>query len=106
MLVNISVSKPAEGVMQAAYMTYNEQKLPLLTELLNGKKGSIVAIEPGTGEVLAFINNPDYDPNTMVGRDRANTFKSLLRDPQKPLYNRAVKGVYRSRTACWRMIAS
>ncbi|MEY3716438.1 MAG: hypothetical protein RL285_313 [Bacteroidota bacterium] len=63
-------------------------------ELLNGKKGSIVAIEPGTGEVLAFINNPDYDPNTMVGRDRANTFKTLLRDPQKPLYNRAVKGVY------------
>ncbi len=54
----------------------------------------VVAIEPGTGEVLAFINNPDYDPNTMVGRDRANTFKSLLRDPQKPLYNRAVKGVY------------
>jgi len=62
--------------------------------LLNGKKGSIVAIEPSTGEVLAFINNPDYDPNTMVGRDRAKTFKSLLTDPQKPLYNRAVKGVY------------
>jgi penicillin-binding protein 2 len=62
--------------------------------LLNGKKGSIVAIEPSTGEVLAFINNPDYDPNTMVGRERAKTFKSLLRDEQKPLYNRAVKGVY------------
>ena len=62
--------------------------------LLNGKKGSIVAIEPSTGEVLAFINNPDYDPNTMVGRERAKTFKTLLRDEQKPLYNRAVKGVY------------
>ena len=62
--------------------------------LLNGKKGSIVAIEPKTGEVLAFINNPDYDPNTMVGKERAGTFKALLRDPQKPLYNRAVKGVY------------
>jgi penicillin-binding protein 2 len=62
--------------------------------LLNGKKGSIVAIEPRTGEVIAFINNPDYDPNTMVGRERAKTFKSLLRDDQKPLYNRAVKGVY------------
>ena len=62
--------------------------------LLNGKKGSIVAIEPSTGEVLAFINNPDYDPNTMVGRERAKTFKTLLKDEQKPLYNRAVKGVY------------
>lgn len=62
--------------------------------LLNRKKGSIVAIEPKSGEVLAFINNPDYDPNTMVGRDRAKTFKTLLLDPQKPLYNRAVKGVY------------
>ncbi len=42
--INISVSKPAEGVMQAAYMTYNEQKLPLLTELLNGKKIASILI--------------------------------------------------------------
>lgn len=62
--------------------------------LLSGKKGSIVAIEPSTGEVLAFINYPDYDPNTMIGRHRAATFKNLLNDPQKALYNRAVKGTY------------
>ena len=42
--INISVSKPAEGVMQAAYMTHNEQKLPLLTELLNGKKIASILI--------------------------------------------------------------
>ena len=42
--INISVSKPAEGVIQAAYMTYNEQKLPLLTELLNGKKIASILI--------------------------------------------------------------
>ncbi len=62
--------------------------------LLEGKRGSIVAIEPQTGEVIAFVNFPDYDPNTLVGRSRANTFKYLLTDPVKPLYNRAVKGVY------------
>jgi len=63
-------------------------------QLIEGKKGSIVAIEPRTGEIIAFVNYPDYDPNTLVGRSRANTFKSLLTDPVKPLYNRAVKGVY------------
>ena len=62
--------------------------------LLNGKRGSIVAIEPTTGEILAFVNYPDYDPNTLVGRSRAESFKALLTDPVKPLYNRAVKGVY------------
>ncbi|PHX92437.1 MAG: hypothetical protein CK532_03080 [Flavobacteriales bacterium] len=62
--------------------------------LLNGKRGSIVAIEPKTGEVLVFINNPDYDQNTMIGKERSTTFKALLLDPQKPLYNRAVKGTY------------
>ena len=63
-------------------------------ELMQGKRGSIVAIEPSTGEVIVFVNYPDYDPNSLVGRQRAQTFKQLLVDPVKPLYNRAVKGVY------------
>lgn len=63
-------------------------------ELFKGKRGSIVAIEPSTGEVLVFVNKPDFDPNELVGKDRSKSFRRMLIDPKKPLYNRAVKGVY------------
>lgn len=62
--------------------------------LLDNKRGSIVAIEPSTGEVLALVNKPDYDPNLLVGDTRAKAFRQLLIDPRKPLYNRAIKGMY------------
>lgn len=62
--------------------------------LLNNKRGSVVAIEPATGEILALINKPDYDPNLLIGEYRDKAFRHLLIDPKKPLYNRAIKGVY------------
>lgn len=62
--------------------------------LLANKRGSIVAIEPATGEILALVNKPDYDPNLLVGDTRAKAFRQLLLDPKKPLYNRAIKGMY------------
>ena len=66
----------------------------LADSLMVGKRGSIVAIEPKTGEVLAFYNSPNYNPNLLVGQQRTDEFRNLLIDPKKPLYNRAVKGVY------------
>ena len=62
--------------------------------LFQGKRGSIVAIEPKTGEVLVFVNKPDFNPNELVGKERNKAFRKMLIDPKKPLYNRAVKGVY------------
>jgi penicillin-binding protein 2 len=63
-------------------------------ELLSNKIGSIVAIEPSTGEVLAIVNSPNYDPNLLVGQQRNKNFSSLLLDPRKPLFNRALKAPY------------
>lgn len=63
-------------------------------QLLSGKRGSIVAIEPSSGEVLTFVNKPDYNPNELIGQERGKAFRRMLIDPKKPLYNRAVKGVY------------
>lgn len=63
-------------------------------QLLANKTGSIVAIEPGTGEVLCLINNPNYDPNLLVGQQRNRNFSALLLDPSKPLFNRALKAPY------------
>jgi penicillin-binding protein 2 len=62
--------------------------------LMNNKKGGIVAIEPSTGEVLVMVSAPDYDPNLLVGRIRAQNFRSLSIDTLKPLFNRAIMAQY------------
>ena len=62
--------------------------------LMTGKKGSIVAIEPATGEVLCMVSSPTYDPRMTVGRQRGKNHLLLSRDPDKPLLNRAIMGQY------------
>lgn len=70
-------------------------KLQALGErLLEGKIGSIVAIEPSTGEVLCMVSSPTYDPRTVTGRKRGKMHKLLSRNPWKPLLNRSVMGQY------------
>ncbi len=70
-------------------------QLQILGEkLLNGKVGSVVAIEPKTGEILAMVSNPTYNPTLLVGRNRSKGYKMLLNDPLKPLLNRAVQAEY------------
>lgn len=64
-------------------------------KLMQNKKGSIVAIDPQTGEILAIITSPTYDPNLMVGRARAKNFAALMMDTLSvPLYNRATMASY------------
>ena len=63
-------------------------------QLTQGKIGAIVAIEPATGEVLALVTSPNYDPSLLVGRERGKNYSMLVSDPQKPLYDRSVQGAY------------
>lgn len=63
-------------------------------ELLTNKKGSIVAIEPSSGEILALCNGPTYDPNLLTGGSRNKYYPKLLLNKNKPLYNRAIQGLY------------
>ncbi len=63
-------------------------------QLMQGKIGAIVAIEPATGEVLALVTSPNYDPSLLVGRERGKNYSMLVSDPQKPLYDRSVQGAY------------
>jgi penicillin-binding protein 2 len=62
--------------------------------LLEGKIGSIVAIEPATGEVLCMVSSPTYDPRIMVGRKRGKNHLALSKDVWKPLLNRSIMGQY------------
>ncbi len=58
--------------------------------LMQNKTGGIVAIEPSTGEILALISAPTFDPNMLVGRVRSSNYNQLLNDTLKPLFNRAL----------------
>jgi penicillin-binding protein 2 len=73
--------------LDAKLQKYGEQ-------LMQNKVGAIVAIEPSTGEILACISNPSYDPNLLVGRARTKNYAKLLFDPVKPLFNRALMAYY------------
>ena len=66
----------------------------LAERLLEGKRGAIVAIEPGTGEILCMASSPTYDPRSMVGRERGKSHKRLTNEAGKPLLNRAIMGQY------------
>ena len=102
--------RDAQGRVQGSYLNGAHDRLPVpgknLTlsidldlqalgeRLLEGKIGSVVAIEPATGEVLCMVSSPTYDPRVMVGRQRAQSQAELGRDPWKPLLNRAIMGQY------------
>lgn len=62
--------------------------------LMVNKIGAIVAIEPSTGEILAMVSSPTYKPSQLIGRERGKNYRSLTRDPQKPLFDRSLMGAY------------
>ncbi|MGM0550546.1 MAG: penicillin-binding protein 2 [Bacteroidota bacterium] len=63
-------------------------------KLMSNKIGSIVAIEPSTGEILSLVSSPDYDPALLVGRQRTQNYRKLQNDTLKPLFNRALMAQY------------
>lgn len=70
-------------------------QLQLLAEkLLSGKVGSVVAIEPSTGEILALVSSPNWNPKSLVGKSRSENYLRLLNDETKPIMNRATQALY------------
>jgi len=83
---------PVAGADIIATLDIDLQKVA--EELLQGKIGSVVAIEPATGEILAMASNPTWNPSLLVGRLRSEYYPKLLQDKTKPLLNRAISGQY------------
>lgn len=76
-------------------MSSLDKDLQVLGErLLKNKIGTVVAIEPSSGEILSFVSSPSYDPNMMVGRDKGNNYMKLLYDPFKPMFIRPIQAQY------------
>ena len=63
-------------------------------KLMRNKLGSVVAIEPSTGGILAMVSSPSYDPNLLRGSERSKNFSKLFADATLPLFNRAMKGSF------------
>lgn len=81
------VGKNITSTIDLELQRYGEQ-------LMNGKTGSVVAIEPKTGEILAMISAPFYNPNELTGAEFSTTYRRLNNDQFKPLFNRPIMATY------------
>jgi len=85
--------QPEEG--KNIHLTIDSELQKYGELLMQGKRGGIVAIEPETGEILALVAAPNYDPALMSGRDRSKNYSKLYNDSiSKPLYDRSLSGEY------------
>lgn len=76
------------------HLTIDIRLQQIAEQLLRGKIGSIVAIEPSTGEVLALASAPTWDPQIMIGKERSKNYIRLLHEKNRPLFNRATQATY------------
>jgi len=75
-------------------LTIDNELQKYAEQLMQNKKGSVVAIEPGTGEILALVSSPYYDPNLLIGRSRSPNFNRMYKDANKPLFDRSLLAEY------------
>lgn len=76
------------------YLTIDAQVQKIAEQSFGENNGALVAIEPETGAVIAFVSLPTYDPNLFVNGLDSKTFKALRDSPEQPLFNRALRGQY------------
>ena len=90
---NTVVKEPIAG--KSIVCTIDAELQQLAEELMKGKVGAVVAIEPSTGEILTMVSSPTFNPDELViGSERGNNYIKELNNPRKPLWNRAVKSRY------------
>jgi penicillin-binding protein 2 len=76
------------------YLSMDAKLQSLVEQTLGKRRGAVIAIEPATGAILAFVSTPTYDPNPFVNGIDTGSYDALLNDPDKPLINRALNGQY------------
>lgn len=88
---NDTIAKPGKDITITI-----DSKLQEYGELLmKNKRGGIIAIEPGSGEILALVSGPTYNPNLLVGRNRSDNFNKMLKDSiANPMFDRALQAMY------------
>ncbi len=84
--------KPVPG--HTLYLTIDTRLQTAAEQALSGHRGAIVAIQPGTGQILALVSEPTYDPNVFVDGISNKDYQTLQQSTDRPLYNRALRGQY------------
>ena len=88
--LNSSQSVPGNSVV----LSIDIKLQKLVEDLYGSRRGALVALDPKTGEVLAFVSKPTFDPNLFVDGIDADNWQALNESPDKPLLNRALRGTY------------
>ena len=88
----LSKQTPVSG--EKIYLTLDSRLQKAAYEALEGRRGAVVAISVNKGNILAMVSSPSYDPNLFVNGISSSDYKELANAPDRPLYNRAVRGLY------------
>lgn len=88
----ISRRDPIQGKTLKLTLDFDLQKRA--EELLEGREGAVVILDTKTGEILVLASYPDYDPNKFINRFTPEEWLDLIRSPEYPLENRAIRGLY------------
>ena len=91
-LRQVSYTPPVPG--SDLYLSIDVKLEQAAVQALGEELGAVVAIDPNTGEILALVSKPGYDPNLFVGGIDQEAFDKLQDDPSQPLFNRALRGQY------------
>ena len=91
--VALSEDQPARAG-GAVELTLSAELQAAMEEAFKSRAGSAVALDPYTGEVLGLVSSPGFDPNSFSSGIERSLWESLTRDPETPLFNRAVQGQY------------
>ena len=90
---NTVLKEPVSG--RSIVCTIDAELQQFAEELMENKVGAVVAIEPSTGEILAMVSAPTFNPDEMIiGRERGNNYMREQNNPRRPLWNRAVRSRY------------
>lgn len=85
-----TISIPGQNLTSTLDLDLQQYGEKLMAKMI----GSVVAIEPATGEILAFVSSPFYDPNLLTGREFSKNYQALEDDTLKPLFNRPLQAMY------------
>ncbi len=88
----LSKQTPISG--SKIYLTIDARLQQVAYDALEGRRGAVVAINSNNGEILLMVSSPSYDPNVFVNGISKLEYQKLVNSPDRPLYNRAVRGLY------------
>lgn len=91
-LKNLGAIPPKAG--NNIYLSINSQLQQIAYKAFNGSRGALVAIDPNNGQILALVSSPSFDPNVFVTGIDTKTYQKLQHNPNLPLVNRAVRGLF------------